>query len=72
MVDQVGDEGTCPGGRVQDLDVVVGQGLTEVLLEQVVRAPDDEVHHLVGRVDHPQPVGGCRVVGGYRSPRRSP
>ena len=35
----------------------------EVLLQQVVRAPDDEVHHLVGSVDHPQAVGGGGVVG---------
>ena len=34
------------------------------LLEQVIRAPDDEVHHLVGGVDHAQPVGRRRVVGG--------
>ena len=32
VIDQVGDEGARPGGRVQDLDVVVGQGLTKVLL----------------------------------------
>ena len=72
VVDEGRDEGARPGGWVQDLDVVVGQGLTEVLLKQVVRAPDVEVHHLVGRVDHPQPVGGCRVIGGNRNPRRSP
>ena len=64
VVDQVGDEGAGPGGRVQDLHVVIGQGLAEVLLQQVVSSADDEVHHLVGGVDHPQPVGGCRIVGG--------
>ena len=35
----------------------------EVLLQQVVRAPDYEVDHLVGRVDDAEPVGGGRVVG---------
>ena len=64
VVDQVGDEGASPGGRVQDLHVVVGQGLAEVLLQQVVCATDDEVHHLVGGVDHAQPVRRRRIVGG--------
>ena len=64
MVDQVGDEGASPGGRVQDLHVVVGQGLAEVLLQQVVCPTDDEVHHLVGSVDHAQSVRGRRIVGG--------
>ena len=62
VVDQVGHEGARPCGRVQDLHVVVGQGLAEVLLQEVVRPPDDEVHHLVGRVDHAQPVRRRRVV----------
>ena len=35
----------------------------EVLLQQVVRAPDYEVDDLVGRVDDTEPVGGGRVVG---------
>ena len=45
VVDQGGDEGARPGGRVENLHVVVGQRLAEVLLQQVVRPPDDEVHH---------------------------
>ena len=38
----------------------------EVLLQQVVSAPDDEVHHLVGSVDYAQAVGGSGVVGGIK------
>ena len=56
-------EGAGAGGRVENLHVVVGQAAPEVLLQQVVGAPDDEVHHLVGSVDHAQAVGGGGVVG---------
>ena len=54
VVDQVGYEGARPGSRVKNLHVIVGQGLAEVLLQQVVRPPDDEVHHLVGGIDTPR------------------
>ena len=63
MIDQVGNEGAGARGRVQDLHVIVGQGLAEVLPQQVVGAPDDEVHHLVGGIDHAQAVGGGGIVG---------
>ena len=52
-----------PGGRVQNLDLLVGQAAAEVLLEQVVRTSNDEVHHLVRGIDHSQAVGGGRIVG---------
>ena len=63
VVDEAGDEGAGAGGRVEDLHIVIGQRAAEVLLEQVVRAADDEVHHLVGGIDHAQAVGGGGVVG---------
>ena len=63
VVDEAGDEGAGAGGRVEDLDVVVGQGAPEVLLQQVVGAADDEVDDLVGGVDDAEAVGGGGVVG---------
>ena len=62
VVDQAGDEGAGACRRVEDLHVVVGQAPAEVILQQVIRAPDDEIHHLVGCVHHPQAVGGGGIV----------
>ena len=62
MVHQVGDERAGSSGGVQDVHVFVAQRLAEMLLEQPVRATDDEVHHLIGRVHHAEAVGGARVV----------
>ena len=62
MVHQVGDECARSGGWVEDIDVLVGQRLAEVILQQPVGAPYDEVHHLVGRVHHAEAVSGAGVV----------
>ena len=63
VVDQAGDECARAGGRVKDLYVFIGKAAPEVFLQQVVRAADDEIHHLVGCVHHAQPVGGGGIVG---------
>ena len=62
VVDQAGNESARTRGWVQNLHVLVGEAASEVLLQQMVRPPDDEIHHLVGRVHHSQPVGGGGIV----------
>ncbi len=62
VVDQAGDEGAGTRYRVEDLHVLVGQTAAEVLLQQVVRAADDEIHHLVGCVHHAQSVGCGGII----------
>ena len=63
VVYEAGDEGARAGRGIENLDVVVGEAASEVLLEQVVRAADYEVDHLVGGVDDAEPVCGGGVVG---------
>ena len=62
MLQQFADEGAGAGGRIEDLDVPVDQGLAEMLLAQPVGALDHEADDFVRRVDHAEPVGGLGVV----------
>ena len=62
VLEQLANEGARPGGRVEDLDVLVDQVAAEVLLAQPVGALDHEADDLVRRVDNAESVRSLGVV----------
>ena len=62
VVHQVSDERPRSRRGIENVHLLITQRLAEVLLEQPVCSADNEVHHLVWRVNYAEAVSGTRVV----------